>query len=52
MITAWGLTVNRSLGSEKVVFHIVCFAYSLLSLLLSLVAVVVVIVVVFPLLSY
>ena len=44
LITAHGLAVARSLGSEQTVLSIVCSAYSLLSLLLA--------VVVFPLLSY
>ena len=47
VITAQGLAVNRSLGGKKIVFCIVCFAYSLL-----LVVAVVAIVVVFLLLSY
>jgi len=33
-VTAQGLFANRSLGGEKMVQCIVCFAYSLLSLLL------------------
>ena len=36
-IAAQGLTANQSLGGEKIVFHIVCFANSLWSLFLSLV---------------
>ena len=42
MISAEGLAANWSLGGEKIVLYIVCFAYSLLSLLAS----------VFPVLSY
>jgi len=42
MITVQGLTVAWSSGGEKIVLYIVCFAYSL----------VVVVVVEFPLLSY
>jgi len=45
-ITAQGLATNQSPGGEKIVLYMVCFAYSLLSLLLSL------LVVIFPLLSY
>jgi len=33
MIALQGLAVNRSLGSEKIVLYVVCFAYSLLSIL-------------------
>ena len=51
-ITAQGLAANQSLGGEKIVWSIVCFAYSLLSLLLLVVVLVVVLALVFPLLSY
>ena len=46
VITAWGLSANRSFGSEKIVLHIVCFAYSLL------LVVVLFVISVFPLLSF
>ena len=42
MITAGGLAVDRSLGGEKMVLYVICFAYSLLLL----------VVVVFILVSY
>jgi len=45
--TAWELAKNQSLIGMKVVLYIVCFAHSLLSLLLALL-----LVVAFPLLSY
>jgi len=44
IIPAQRLAVNRSLGGEKIVLYIVCFAYSLLSSLLQLLVVVVVLV--------
>jgi len=51
MIAARGLAANQSLGGDKIVLYIVCFAYSLLPLL-ALLLVVLLIVLVFPLLSY
>jgi len=44
MIAAQGLTVNWSLGSEKIVLYTVSFAYSLLSLLFSSLLVVILVV--------
>jgi len=47
VIAAWGLAANWSLGGEKMLLYVFCFASSLLQLLLSLV----VLVLVFPLQS-